>query len=152
METKEIVITEELKKKLSGYLGFQVETDFQYTPKIFKDVPRELWPTFTLKSKNGLDMADIEDKTGYIEYDTKDSTKSKLVMQSGKVRVDTLRKGLVKVENFITENGTVISFDCSKQPVDNLIKMLPTRLQVELQEAINERNVLSSDEKLGLES
>jgi hypothetical protein len=155
MEMKDIQLTEDAKAKLKGFLAFDTSTDFPYVPKAYRDkaanIEKQLWPVFTLRSKNGLDVADAEDNSGFFEYDSADRNKSKLVMKSGSARVATLRKGIIKVKNLPTENGKSISFDSSKDNIDDLIKMIPARLQVELQEAINERAVLAPEELLGLE-
>jgi hypothetical protein len=154
MDVKDVRLTDEMKAKLKDFLGFDVEATFPYVPKAFrrKDVPNELKPIFILRSKNGLDVAKAEDASGYFEYDAEQKGKSKLVMQSGSARVETLRKGIVKIKNFIMENGKAISFDSSKETnIDEVIKRIRPKLQVELQEAINERAVMATEELLGLE-
>jgi hypothetical protein len=154
METKDIVLTDEMRKQLNDVLGFEVEASFVYVPKAYRKstISKSQWPVFTLRSKDGLEIAEAEDNSGYFEYDSNDKNKSKLVMQSGKARVETLRKGILKVKNFLIENGKVISFDASKDDIDIFIKKIKPKLQLELQEAINERDTLTADEMLGLES
>jgi hypothetical protein len=155
MDVKDVVLTDEMKAKFKDFLGFDVEATFPYVPKVFrgKDVPVELKPVFVLRSKNGLDVAKAEDSSGYFEYDAANKGKSKLVMQSGSARVEALRKGIVKIKNFIMENGKAISFDSSDKDanIDEVIKRIRPQLQVELQEAINERAVMAPEELLGLE-
>ena len=153
METKDVVLTDEMKAKFKDFLGFDVEATFPYVPKVFrgKDVPKELKSVFTLRSKNGLDVAKAEDSSGYFEYDAAQKGKSKLVMQSGSARVETLRKGIVRGK-LITEKSKVVLFDATKDDADKFIAMIRPQLQVELQEAINERAVMAPEELLGLES
>jgi hypothetical protein len=156
MEVKNVILDDKTKARLKGFLAFQTEANFTYVPKAFRDknakIDRNLWPVFTLRSKNGIDVAEAEDKAGFFEYDEHDKNKSRLIMNSGSARIHTLRKGIIKVKNLITEDGKIFSFDLSKeQNIDDLIKMLPIKLQVELQEAINERSILAPDELLGLE-
>ena len=155
METKDVILTDEMKARLKDFLGFDVEATFPYVPLAFrgKDIPNELKPVFTLRSKNGLDVAKAEDSSGYFEYDAAEKGKSKLVMQSGSARIETLRKGIVKIKNFILENSKSLNFDSSEKGVniDPIIAKIRPKLQVELQEAINERAVMAPEELLGLE-
>lgn len=150
METKNVELTEELKSKLksAGQIGFQVDCTFKYVPKFYRDpkneIPKSLWPIFTLRSKNGLEIAEAEDKAGYINLETK-----KYISESGSLRIETLRNGIVDVKNFICEDGSILS--CKNKLIDELIKSLPIALQIELQNAINERSQLTSEELLGLE-
>jgi hypothetical protein len=153
MEQRDVTLTDEMRAQLKDVLGFEVEANFPYVPKAFRGstISKSLWTIFTLRSKDGLEIAEAEDNTGYFEYDTKERNKSRLVMQSGKARLETLRKGILKAKNFITESGKAISFDAKNDDIDAFIRKIKPKLQVELQEAINERVTLTPDELLGLE-
>jgi hypothetical protein len=158
------VLDDETKKKLAGFLGFEVSATFKYVPKVFRSggVDKSLWPVFTLKSKDGLEIARAEDEAGYVELDNR----NKLRMETGSQRVATLERGIVSVDNMLMENGDVVSYTTASRTmktraagghesvkncdVKALIRILPARLQVELQEAINERSVLSPEELSGL--
>lgn len=150
MDEVHVEMTEEIKEKLkaAGQLGFQVDAVFTYVPKFYRDkknnIPKSLWPIFKLKSKNGIEVAEAEDGIGYVNLD---SIERKYVIEAGKQRIETLEKGIVSVKNFICEDGSVVNCAGSK----TLIKILPAAMQVELQNAINERSLLTPEELLGLE-
>jgi hypothetical protein len=171
LETKDVILTEELKAKLkaSGMIGFQVGDVFTYVPKFFRDVnnciPKALWPVYRLKSKNGLELAESEDGAGYMSLEGKDK---RLVFESGKQRIESLVSGIVSVKNQPMEDGSFISYDAKTSDmtirkadgevsvknntgIKNFIKLLPVNLQIELQNAILERSQLTPDELLGLE-
>jgi len=165
----DVVMDEEMKKKLDGFVAFELIAPFKYTPAVYvKNAPREIWPIFTLRSKGGLEIAQIEDESGYVTYDPV-SGQRVLKFQSGKQRIVTLQRGIVAVENLRTEDGGRIDWNnvtkCAKitssigeveklenTDVDYIIDRLPPMLQVELQEAINERKTISDEELLSLES
>ena len=51
METvEEVYLTDEIKAKLKGCLGFQVDAAFKYVQKAFRDsdVPKEMWTVWTV--------------------------------------------------------------------------------------------------------
>jgi len=168
-QAQDVFLTDEVRAKLKGSLGFQVEAAFKYVPKAFRDggIPREMWPVWTLKSKNGVQAATIEDEAGYLELESGSST-SKFRPQSGSMRLETLRKGIIAVERFLLEDGTSFSWDSKTKDmvfhdvegkdhiknnkiVDKVIEHMTPSLQVELQNAINERATLTPDELRGLE-
>lgn len=169
MEERNLELTQDLKEKLKGTLGFQVETPFIYSPKAYRDneIPKEFWPRFLLKSKNGLEIAEVEDNTGFMSYDS-DRQESKLHLQSGSLRIDTLKRGILKVSGFMLENESVISWDSKTKDmtiidkdgksitknnikIEKIIALMKMQLQVELQNAINERSIMTEEELQGLE-
>jgi hypothetical protein len=169
MNTKDLRLTPELQKKLSGFLGFSIDANFQYTFKVYREnnVPKDLWPLFTLKSLDGLEVAQREDKAGFTSLD-QESGQVQLHIGSGSKRIATLESGIVAIKNFILEDGSTLSFDKEsgkitilaqkngKQSsvvgtVSDIIKYLPAAAQLELQEAINEHSSLSEEELQGLE-
>lgn len=162
-------LTPEMLARIKNCTGFEIGNTFKYVPKAFREmeagvyiIPKELWPVFTLRSKDGLDIAKIEDTTGYLTYDKEGN--QKIFMRSGEVRVSTLESGIVKIKGLPLESGeSFLAFDAEKETVTidgktekcagrEVIKYLRTELQVELQEAINERSVLTDDEARGLDS
>jgi hypothetical protein len=179
MEVKDFVITPEIEKRLKGFVGFDVKATFKYTPKIFRDkndageylIPKPLWPVFELKSKNGMEIAEVKDKTGYFEYDRAagESNKAKLHLQSGSMRVETLKKGIISIRKYLMEDGRFIEWNCKTLdlafknadgiiverkgsiPIEKVIEYIPAPMQTELQNAINERSTLSEEELQGLE-
>ena len=88
-------------------------------------------------------------------------------MQSGSQRVATLERGIVSVLRLHGENDELISYDAKSGSFEmkrgdgtvqkkdltirQFIKYLPASLQVELQEAINERSILTPEELSGLQ-
>jgi hypothetical protein len=169
IEQRDVVLTPELKDKLKGFVGFTVDAPFVYVPKVYRenDIPKGLWPTYELKSKDGVELAETEDQAGYIELRGSQSTASRLRMQTGTARIATLRDGILKVKNQPVEGDRTVSYDKASKTlttkgadgkehikngadVKSLIRLLPIALQVELQEAINERSVLSEEELQGL--
>lgn len=173
METQELRLTPELKDKLRGSLGFSVNATFTYVPKAFRQkddngeyiIPKDFWPVFTLKSLDGLEAAKREDSAGYVTFGEK-KNESKLHLQSGNMRIDTLSNGIKNVKNFYFEDGSVASFDSKLETMTILngeesgtkrvspkqfIRYIRPDLQIELQEAINERNILTEEELRGLE-
>lgn len=171
METQEVKLTEEMRSKLRGTIGFDVSAEFPYVPLAFRDVkneiPKELWPIFTLKSKDGIQIAEAEDNAGEMIYDDR-KKETKMQMKSGSQRLKTLESGIRKVKSYPLEDGRLINFDLSRREiiivdtqgrtdttkgvtVRDLIKFIPVDLQVELQNTINERKTLTEEELRGLE-
>lgn len=161
-EQVDMVLTEEMKEKLKGVLGFQIDSTFPYVPIAYREkngdgkyiVPKELWPVFTLKSKNGIEVAKAEDNAGYVTMAEKQD--AKIFMTGGAARLDTLRKGVKAWKNWRDESGILIPFDERKdiqggQLSDAKMKMFKVDLQKDLQNAINERSTLSPEELQGLE-
>ena len=168
-EAVEMRLTDEIRAKLKGCLGFQVDARFKYVQKAFRDsdIDREMWTVWTLKSKDGVRAAQVEDNAGYLEMDGGGGN-SKFRPQSGSMRLQTLRDGVVGVEQFWLEDGGALSWDDKTQDmvvrdpegkertrnnikVDAIIKHMPVATQVELQNAINERETLTPEELRGLE-
>ena len=164
MKTVNVKLTDEMKKILGNSLGITVEAAFKYVPKAFREnnIPKEIWPVFTLTSKDGIEISELEDNIG--EYViNKDTKTSSMKINSGSQRVQTLEMGIVNVKNFLLSDGTIISFDKTKEElkisgevkreatVRDFIRYLSPALQLELQNAINERKVLTEEELVGLE-
>lgn len=163
----DLKLTAEMQKKLreAGVLGFQVEAPFPYTPKAYRNLPKELWAIFTLRSKDGVELANIEDRTS--EY-TLGKDETTMQIKSGSVRIETLKLGILKMKNYLMEDGTVLDYDKSTEtatyhpanggkpaskdrvPVEDVIRHIPIRLQMELQNAINERSTMTDEEVRGL--
>ncbi len=167
METKELIITDEIRKRLQGFMGFEVDNTFTYVPKVYREkdasgayfIPKAMWPVFTLKSKDGVEIAEAEDNAGYISIG-KNSDEQKFHMQSGSLRLQALEACLVSFKNLPLEDGRTLEWvngrasfsgatwnDMTKRDV---LRYLPVKLQVELQNAINERSTLAPEEVQGL--
>lgn len=169
-DIENVTLTPEMRAKLKGFLGFQVEASFEYVPKAYRDeknaVPREIWPVFTLKSKDGLEIAkEQEDIEMALDRDTRTS---RMVLHPGPARLRTLRAGLLGVRRLPLEDGSRLSWDNKTEDltfanekgekvkernhvsVDKVIAFLPTSLQIELQTAIDDRDVMAPEELRGL--
>jgi hypothetical protein len=153
METKEIILTNEIKAKLKagGMLGFDVETPFKWVPKFYRDaknnIPKSYWPVFTLRSRNGIELAEAEDGMVYINLDAPEGRK--YVIDSGKDRLNTLRTGLISFKNYRLANDKVIEMVTGENP-DQYIKLFHPTLQVEMKKAIDQHSELTAEELLGL--
>lgn len=164
MDIQDIQLTEEVKEKLKGYLGFDVNSTFLYVPKVFRQkdaegkylIPKDLWPVFKLKGKDGLEYAKAEDTAGFLSFD-RESKKDQLYLETGKERINTLRAGLKGWKNWYKEDfKTVIPWNQNYIGADGLLREkhlaeMKVILQVELQEAINERSILTEEELRGLD-
>ena len=146
-KTKPILLTPEVKEQLrkAGALGFTVLDAFKYVPRAFREgkVDKKLWTVFTLRSKSGLDAAEIEDKAYAWEN-------GKHVIKSGTNRIETLRHCVVSVKNFIMEDGAVLNME-EGGDIGPILDKMTVALQVELVNAIYERTVLTPEELQGLE-
>ena len=115
METKNLRLTPEMLEKLkaSKTLGFQVEASFPYVPKFFREekngIPKELWTVYKLKSKDGLEVAGVEDNM-YMTTDLK-TKENKTFFKSGNLRIETLKKGILSVKRFLFEDGKSLDYD-----------------------------------------
>ena len=161
METVKREFTAEVKNKLKGLVGFSVETPFPYTPKAFREaLPKEQWPVFVLRSKSGTDIAKAEDGAGYYEQYSKDGTDfNRFVPTSGSRRLETLGRGILKIRRFPLEDGSILEYDrkdsrlfiAGAEVKGDVLDYVPVKLQIDLQNAINERSELTEEEKTGLE-
>ena len=166
-------LTPEMMAKIKDCVGFDVYDTFIYSPKAFRQkdtdgnysIPKELWPIFTLKSKDGLEIAQIEDNAGFVEY-RKDGS-SIWHSQSGTTRVSTLGNGIIKIKNLPLDSAKMLSYSKENLTItitengidkkvilgeeNEIVKYLRPNLQVELQDAINERSTLTDEERRGLE-
>jgi len=155
MEEENKELTPELREKLRGFMAFGENPEFWYVPKIYREkndkgefvIPKDLWPTFKLRGKTGIEIADEEDNAGYLDPDTR-----KVHLTTGKRRLSVLAKNILDWKNFRDEDGNAVACKRVGGEVYKLaLKRLPAALQTELHEAINEQTKLSEDELLGLE-
>lgn len=168
METKVMKLTDEYKEKLRNSLGFGTKSTFKYVPKDYRDadVSKEYWPIWSLTTKDGVDVAEIEDESGELVYN--EDGLRKVNFKSGAHRIKTLSLGIESVKNFLQINGELISYTKSSETlviikengnkevkenfsIKEFIRYIPVSLQIELQEAINSRKALTKEELLGLE-
>ena len=149
-------LTPEVQKKLNKVLGLTKEHVFLYVPKIYRELgdelmPKSEWPIFKLKGKNGLEIADAEDNSGYMETSETEAA-SKLIITTGKVRIETLSRHILGWKNFKDREGELVKFTKDGDKVYKTCLMrLSADLQRELHDAINEQSVLTPEEIQGLE-
>lgn len=163
MNKVKINLTDEYKAKLRGGLGFDVSAEFPYVPRIFRksDLPKDIWPVFMLTSKDGLEICEVEDSVGEIVMD-RESRKSSMKINTGSQRVKTLELGIKSIKRYPLENGDLLYFSAAEESITiggtksdgtvrDVIRHIPPAVQVDLQNAINERKLLTPEELTGLE-
>lgn len=169
MEEKDIVLTDEMRELISksGSFGYQIDSEFPYVPKIFREkngkkeytFPKSLWPVFKLKTIDGVAAAELEDmQRGDFKYETVTDNEVKgmsMKLHSAKARIETLRRCLISWKNFRNIKGEIIP-DCKKDNLydgasENSLRYIPPDLQVELVNAVESQIVLTEEELLGLE-
>lgn len=163
METKDVVLTDEMKKRLKGYLAFKVDASFKYVPKPYRQknsdgeyyIPKDLWPVFTLKGLDGVEATLEEDnmEISYGEITEGKASDSKMKINSGKTKLNTLKKGLVNWKNLRTEDGKLVQCpDIKNDGVsDESLRVLSPGLIAELYNAITTQSILTEEELQGLE-
>ena len=164
-----IVLTQELKEKLkqAGSFAFDLENKWPYVPKAYREkakgkylIPKELWPVFTLRCLDGVASSLMEDKLygtitiGEVDADKKTTKGTTMPLNSGFVRVETCRLGIITWKNYRDINGKTIpapATDSDGNITEDSIRLINPRLQVELVNAITDQKILSEDELLGLD-
>lgn len=144
MEVKNLELTPELKKALNGYMAIDIDSTFRFTPDAFKALPDDKRPVFILREPSGEEIAELDDKTGYVYRDF-ESGNTKMELRTGCHRFGLLKFCVTGWENYFDTNGKYIPFSKDE------IKRLPVKLQTDLQKAISARRSISEDEKRGLE-
>ncbi len=155
-QTKEMRLTPEIKEKLSGYIGFTKNPVFKYVPKIYREkdekeeyiIPQAVWPVFTLKGRTGLEIAELEDNSGYFDSEAK-----RMHITVGTQRIKLLKTNILGWSNFYDDNDEII--ECKRvagEVYKTSMQRLPDKLQRELFNAINTQSRLADEELLGLES
>ena len=161
METEDKVLDNETRKKLAetGMLGFTDNPEFIYVPEAFRKkddsgeykIPKEHWPMFMLKAKDGIESAKMEDGMGYMEYES-GSSKSRWISKSGSRRIVILREGIKGWKNWYDTEGKEIPFRNNNGAIHNdSLKKLPVPLAIELTNAITDHISLTPEELEGLE-
>lgn len=145
-------LTDDMKLKLKGYLGFSKQSSFIYVPKVYREnegeIPKDLWPRFKLQGMTGMGLAEIEDQIGYLNIDGN----NKYHITPGTQRIMVLRKNILGWKNFLDQDGNEIPFARSKNGIElHCMEKLPEKLQSELYNAILDHSKLSSEESEGLE-
>jgi len=154
-EVKDLVLTKEMKEKLSGLLAFQVDAIYKYVPALYREkkngtyiIPKEFWPVFSIRSLNGVELDELEDTVGFTVLKADDPNYREFHGRSGTRRLEVLRKGLKGWKNFRDDTGKIVAYEEG----DAGIAKLPLAIRQDLQEAIMERMTLTEEELRSLES
>ena len=170
MKIRNIELTEEQQKKIMACCAIDVSASFRYVPQAWRQsgIPKDLWPVFVLRGKDGVESAEIEDQMAVMQLVDGRATQR---ITSGNVRVSTLTGGIESVMNLPLADGRLLCYryDADKglaemwsiteagKEVDRrvvqrkeIVRYISPSLQVELQDAINERSVMTDEELLGL--
>lgn len=141
-------LTPEVEKKLKELRGFTSDEHFFFTPNVYKEnLPKDKWPVFKLKGRDGIAIAKSEDDSGY--YKTKTD---QMYMTTGTSRIDLLRNNILGWKNFKDKKENNISFIKRGTQVDSeSLKKISQEMQLQLQEAILSHSQLTSEEVEGLE-
>ena len=162
MEEKNIILTDDYRRRMAGCLAFKVDATFLYVPQACREkkesgeyiIPKQLWPVFVLRGLNGLDGTLKEDSMlDNISYDT--AGNSTVRMRPGHVKVETCCKGITGWRNLRDVDGAVVPFP-GVDPVTKImpeagLACLPPALITELTNAIQSQSRLTEEEALGLE-
>jgi len=165
MDSRDVVMTEEMRKRLRTCLAIPVKAEFPYVPRIYRattldkstgelqyDIPKELWPVFFLKGIDGVQATMMEDRL--LGEATYDGNQVKTSIHSGKIRVRICKLGILGWKNFRDIQGNLIprpELDSDGTVTEDSLKIISASLMVELANAITEQSRLTEDELLGLE-
>lgn len=151
----DVVMTEELRARLSSYDPITVLKVFKYVPKIYREkddkgeyrIPKQFWPVFTLKELSGKDRIEVDPT----EYHNDGSHSYNMA----KSFVNTVRKGVIGWSNWYslkdgTENVFQKHFRINGELTDEALSIIPEFLYAELVNAIDRRSILSPEEESGL--
>jgi len=174
------VLDNDTRKLLAetGMLGFTENPEFIYTPTAFRKkygdttddvldlpakkwpegvseddyiIPKEHWPIFKLRAKDGIETAKMEDNMGHMEYDDKTNIR-RWIGKSGTHRVQLLKDGIKGWKNFYNVKGELIPFRENNGTIHNdSLKLINIQLASELSNAIMDHTALTSEELEGLE-
>lgn len=157
---RDVQLTEEMKTRLEEFSAVQVEKEFKYVPKIYREkdstgnylIPKTLWPVFIIRGLSSVEYMKIGDE---MEYTKDDKGKIILKIQSGKTALLTCKYGILDWKKFKTKDDVIISspkIDTVSGGLDTeSLGKLSSRLMWELSNAISEQSKLSEEELTGLE-
>lgn len=156
---KKVVFDSKQKQILAGLMPITPGAEIEFTPEAYRQrdekgnylIDPDLWPVWTLRVTDGLKAASEEDKIDF------DPETQKISMAMGASRIRTLKRGIVRVDNWLNQEGKLIKVerDHAKKgsPIsDRFIAMIPAALQVELVNAMEHGLDLTTEEETGLKS
>lgn len=150
VEKKDVSLTEEMKKKIARYMAIVPEAEFKYVPAVYRinDMPKAVWPAFTLRGLDGLEATLNEDRTEF------SPGKGAYSLNSGESKLYSCRHGIRGWKNLRDQNGVIVpdaEFNFDGTLSDKSLRLLSPSLISELANAINEQCRLTAEEELGLE-
>ena len=138
---KDITITKEYLEKIRSFAAIQPNEIFTYVPKVYRELPENLRPRFTLQPVSGEDVLRFSDSMrGEVLVN---DGRAEVHVRHGEYTIQVVRKGLKGWENYYTLDGDLV-------PYSGAIDTLPRELLEELSEVITGRSSLTKEEILGL--
>jgi hypothetical protein len=142
MEPKNIVISKEYLDKIRKFTAIRPRESFVYVPVVFRELPEEQRPRFTLQPISGEDTLRFSDSMrGEVAVE---GGKALVSVKRGAYTVNVVRAGLVSWENYFDIEGVMVAFKPGN------IENLPLELLEELSDMITSRSSLTQEEILGL--
>ena len=142
-EVKNVQISKEYLAKIRGFTAIKPEEIFFYIPKAYRELPKELQPTFQLSPASGEEAAKLADlMSGEVSYEGKKAT---VTTKRGGFTAAACKLGVKGWTNYYDEKGNVIEYN-NKDSLGNI----PYKLLEELADAIVGRASLTEEEMLGL--
>jgi hypothetical protein len=158
-EMKDIGFDEEMKKKLDSFSAIQVDAEFRYIPKVYREkdasgnykVPKDLWPVFRLRGITGADLMMIGDE---LKYTIDTDGKVAIPNQTGRMAALTCKYCILGWSNFRTSDGKEIG-QPRKDPtlgclVSESLGVISAPLMFELSNVIVGEGRMTEEELLGL--
>lgn len=162
----DVELTEEVRARLRGYLGFDSSSTFKFVPEFCRDknkdgeyiIPKKFWPVFELQAKNGVELATMDDKASIFVFDAEEGERVEKTRR-GRYMIETLQRGVKGWKNFRMEDfTTMIPFDKEKM-IDaetgylreSAFHKWKPNLLVSLCNAIDRNSRLTNEELVGLD-
>jgi len=173
MEEINVIMDDELKAKLKNCAPVRVKAPFTFVPEKYRrsDIPKEYWPLFKLRGRNGIELASNDDtgfNTTFNSLNPDNSADMKIKV--GEMRIAILKVGLLGIKNLILDDFSILIYNRGETTlivkkedgtIDTVLKnarvedaisyLTSTELQAELQNAIITQAILTKEELQGLE-
>jgi hypothetical protein len=137
------VLTDELKKKLSGLLGFNKDELLEIVPSQFKenDIPKEYWPIFKFKPLNSIEFLNFKILVDTISSENFGSDELNKI-------VDFLDQRLICVENMRCQTDPSVILNTDDLSICEFVDNIGIISDICVQLVI--KNRLTDEEKEGL--
>jgi hypothetical protein len=146
MKINNIELTPELIEKIRDYSPIKIENQFLYVPMVYRALPVEVRPVFTLSYVDGREIVRAEDlMNGSVSYSS--TGERKVTVKRGAFALQMCELGIKGWRNYWTleEQSKEIVFKDATS-----ISALPSEMMHELANAITERRTMSQEEMTGL--